>query len=243
MEPTDHSSRISETATGESLRATRRWHGMVLVALELAVLAGIYVADWTHHIYFSKIPYLFALAWLSLRVRGLHWRDVGFVLYRNWTTTVVLGVLAGVGIEAMELFWTQPSLARVFHEMPDLSDFNRVQGNIKWLAGSLLLTWTLFAFGEELVFRGYLMNRVAGLFASPRAGWTVALVLANLVFGLSHFHQGPTGIVENFLDGMLLGALYLGCGRCLAVPIGAHAVTDTIDFLLIFLHRYPGMHF
>ena len=33
---------------------------------------------------------------------------------------------------------------------------------------------------QELVFRGYLMNRVAGLFAGPRAGWTVALVMADL---------------------------------------------------------------
>jgi hypothetical protein len=27
------------------------------------------------------------------------------------------------------------------------------------------------------------------------------------------------------------------------VPIVAHGITDTLDFLLIFLHRYPGMHF
>jgi uncharacterized protein len=227
----------------DALRAIKSPQGFLLVALELAAFVGIYIADWTHHIFLSKVPYLFVLAWLSLRIRGLKWRDVGYALYRNWSTTIALGVLAGVGIEAMELFWTQPLLARVFHEMPDLSEFNRVQGNIRWLAGSLLLTWTLFAFGEELVFRGYLMNRVAGLFTGPRARWAVALVLANLAFGLSHFHQGPTGIVENFLDGMILGVLYLAFGRNLAVPIVAHGITDTVDFLLIFFHRYPGMHF
>jgi membrane protease YdiL (CAAX protease family) len=225
------------------LRTTKRWPGVFLVALELAAFAGIYIADWTHHIYLSKVPYLLSLAWLSLRIRGLCWRDVGFVVYRNWTSTVILGVLAGVGIETIELFFTQPLLARVFHEMPDLSDFNRVQGNINWLFGSLLLTWTLFAFGEELVFRGYLMNRISGLIASPRAGWAVALVLGSFVFGLSHLHQGPAGIAENFIDGIILGALYLRCGRRLAVPIVAHGITDTVDFLLIFFHRYPGMQF
>jgi uncharacterized protein len=94
----------------------------------------------------------------------------------------------------MELFCTQPLLASVFHEMPNLSVFDRVQGDVKWLSVSLALTWTLFPFGEELVFRGYLMNRIAGLFTSPRPGWAVALVAANLAFGLSHFNQGPTGI-------------------------------------------------
>jgi membrane protease YdiL (CAAX protease family) len=58
-------------------------------------------------------------------------------------------------------------------------------------------------------------------------------VAVNLVFGLSHFNQGPTGIFENFLDGMILGALYLACGRKLAVPIVAHGITDTLDLLLI----------
>ncbi len=126
--------------------------------------------------------------------------------------------------------------------MPNLSAFDRVQGNFGWLASSLALTWTLFAFGEELVFRGYLMNRIAGLFISPRIGWAVALVLANLVFGISHFQQGPTGIAENLFDGVILGALYLACGRRLAVPIVAHGIADTLDFLLIYFHRYPGMH-
>lgn len=224
-------------------RAERERQSAILVGLEFAVLAGIYLADWTHHIYLSKIPYLFALAWLSLRLRGLRWGDVGFAWFHNWPTTVALGVMAGFGIEVVELFGTQPLFAVFFKEMPNLSAFDRVRGNIKWLAGSLALTWTLFAFGEELVFRGYLMNRVAGLFTSPRIGWAVALILANLVFGLSHFNQGPTGIAENFIDGMILGALYLACGHKLAVPIVAHGITDTLDFLLIFFHRYPGMHF
>jgi membrane protease YdiL (CAAX protease family) len=62
------------------------------------------------------------------------------------------------------------------------------------------------------------------------------------MFGLSHFGQGITGVSENFIDGMILGALYLKSGCNLAVPIIAHGVTDTVDFLLIFFHRYPGLH-
>jgi membrane protease YdiL (CAAX protease family) len=54
--------------------------------------------------------------------------------------------------------------------------------------------------------------------------------------------QGITGVSENFIDGLILGALYLKFGRKLAVPIIAHGVTDTVDFLLIFFHRYPGLH-
>jgi len=41
--------------------------------------------------------------------------------------------------------------------------------------------------------------------------------------------------------GLLLGIIHLQNTRNLAVPIIAHGVTDTIDFLLIFLEKYPEM--
>jgi hypothetical protein len=213
-----------------------------LAFLEFALIVAVYVADWKHHIFLSKVPYLFLVGWLSLRLRGMRWRDVGFGVYGSWGKTLLVGILAGAGIEVLELFCTQPLLARLTGQMPDLSAFDRTAGNLKWLAISLALTWTLFAFGEELIFRGYLMNRIAGLIGRTRMGWAVALVLASVMFGLSHFGQGITGVSENFIDGMILGALYLKFGCNLAVPIIAHGVTDTVDFVLIFFHRYPGLH-
>jgi membrane protease YdiL (CAAX protease family) len=119
--------------------------------------------------------------------------------------------------------------------MPNLSGFDRVAEDVKWLVVSLAFTWTLFAFGEKLVFRGYITNRIANLAGFTRNGWAVALLLASALFGLSHFRQGIKGVIESFIDGLILGALYLRFGRALAVPIIAHGVTDTVDFLLIFV--------
>jgi len=230
------------TELRQATENSRAWqHSVSLALLEFVLIATIYIADWLHHVVPSKVPYLLALAWISLRLRGLRWRDVGLRLYRDWRSTVVIGVAAGIGIELLELLVTQPLLARITGQMPDLSAFSRVAGNLEWLSLSLALTWTLFAFGEELVFRGYLMDRVAGLLGRTRTGWAVALALASVVFGLSHFQQGITGVSENFIDGIVLGALYLRFGCNLAIPIVAHGVTDTMDFLLLFLHRYPGV--
>lgn len=85
------------------------------------------------------------------------------------------------------------------------------------------------------------MNRVAGLVANARVGWILSLVLVSVLFGFAHAYQGITGIVEEGSDGVLLGLMYLGCRRSLAVPIIAHGVCDTIDLLLIFFGKYPGM--
>lgn len=49
-------------------------------------------------------------------------------------------------------------------------------------------------------------------------------------------------MIENVWNGLLLGTIFLACGRNLAVPVIAHAFTDTMDFILIYLGKYPGMH-
>lgn len=217
-----------------------RW----LIAVEFLIVALLFLADayrWHHVIIFSKTLYLLALGWISLRLRGLGWRTLGLRLYRGWGRTLALGALCGAGIEALELFVTQPILVRLTHHWPDLSDFRGLRWNWKLLPLAMLLTWTLAAFGEEMVYRGYLMNRVADFFKSSRRGWIISLIVVNIVFGFAHQYQGMTGVIENGIDGFLLGLIYLRCDRSLAVPIVAHGVTDTIDFLLIFIGKYPGM--
>jgi membrane protease YdiL (CAAX protease family) len=225
-------------------KSLQQWarDSVVLLHAEFAIVAGLFVADVYHHIFFSKTPYLFFLAWVSLRLRGMRWKEIGFERPRNWGRALGVGIAIGLAMEMLELFVTQPLLARWIGKMPDLSDFADLFGNVKLLLIYLALVWELGALGEELVYRGYLMNRIAGLFRNTRAAWTVSLVAVSVAFGCAHLDQGSTGMVENILNGLLLGGLYLACGRNLAVPVIAHAFSDTLDFLLIYLGKYPGMH-
>jgi uncharacterized protein len=213
-----------------------------LALAEFAVVAGLFYADVHHHIYVSKTPYLFVLGWASLRLRGMRWKDVGFERPRSWGKALLLGVPVGVGMEGLELFVTQPLLARWLGKMPDLSDFADMVGNLKVFLIYVVLVWVLGALGEEIVYRGYLMNRAAGVFRDTKAAWVFSLILVSVVFGCGHLDQGATGMIENVFNGLLLGALYLACGRNLAVPVIAHAVGDTLDFILIYLGSYPGLH-
>ena len=221
-------------------RKGRRDSAWLLIA-EFAIIVALFVADFRHHIFFSKLPWLFLLAWVSLRWRGLRWRDVGLTRPVNWQRTITIGILGGIGIELMELFLTQPLLVKLFHKMPDLSALNGLRGNWKLLLLGLALTWTLAAFGEEMVYRGYMMNRVAGLFRNPKVAWTISLIVVNFVFGLAHIGQGITGQVENMIDGALLGVIFLATGCNLWAAIIAHGLTDTIDIVLLYLGKYPGV--
>jgi hypothetical protein len=144
-------------------------------------------------------------------------------------------------LESFELFISQPLLVRILNKQPNLEDFRSLTGNLKLTLIFLALSWTLAAFGEELVYRGYLMNRVADLLNRTRRAWIISLITVHVAFGLAHAYQGMTGIIDEGVSGLLLGLIYLRTGRNLSVPIIAHGVSDSIDFILIFLGKYPGM--
>lgn len=177
------------------------------------------MADSRRLIPFSKTLFLLLFAWISLWVRRIVWRRVGLKLYRNWKTSIALGIAAGVLLEALELFVTQPLLVKWLGKHPDLEVFRALHGNLKWTLIALTGAWTLAAFGEEMVYRGYLMNRVADLLNRTRTAWIASLFAVHIAFGLAHAYRGSTGIIDEGLSGLLLGVIYLRTGRDLSVPI------------------------
>jgi len=217
--------------------SARKWPAVA----EIAVVLLIFLADQLHFVPFSKTPFLLLFGWISLRVRHMRWRDVGLVRFGSPGKTIAIGVGAGFALEAFQLFALGPLLARITGKEPDISVFRPVIGNVKLLAVGIFLAWVLAGFGEEAVYRGYLMNRVADLGHRTRTAWIVSLLSVSVVFGFAHLYQGATGVIEEGLAGLMLGLIYLGFGRNLTVPILAHGVGDTIDAVLIFLGRYPGL--
>lgn len=97
-----------------------------LALVEFAIVAALFVADVHHHIYVSKTPYLFVLGWISLRLRGMRWKDVGFARPSSWGKALLVGLAAGIVMEALELFVTQPLLARWLGKMPDLQTWSAI---------------------------------------------------------------------------------------------------------------------
>jgi uncharacterized protein len=229
--------RDSNSAWRQRLRASR-W----LIVLEMTLIASVFVADAYHHIYLSKTPYFIALGWISLTLRGQRWREVGLSIPANWRRLLWVGLLLGGAMELLELFATQPLLVALTGKYPDLSVLRELVGNFPMLLIAVGASWPLAAFGEEIVWRGYVLNRMLDLIGRSRIGWQVAVAIVSFVFGLAHANQDWTGIIENAIDGALLAALYIACGRNLFAPIVAHGVTDTIDSIIIFFGHYPGMH-
>ena len=221
----------------------REWfqRNRALVVGELVAAVLIVAGNLLGILPVSSTPFLLIFGWLSLWLRGLGWRDVGFARPAGWWRAVWLGVITGVAYQYISLYAVEPLVAHFTGELPDASLFASLIGNVQFLAFILLVTWTLAAFGEELVFRGYLMNRIADAGGNGRVAWALSLLVVSVLFGAAHLYQGASGIIDSAMSGLVLGGLYFASGRNLVAPIVAHGTYDTVAAVLMFLHKYPGM--
>jgi membrane protease YdiL (CAAX protease family)/catechol 2,3-dioxygenase-like lactoylglutathione lyase family enzyme len=180
---------------------------------------------------FAPFLLIMTLLWL----RGNTWSKLGMARPVSWQRTVLLGLSFGIFFWLLQLFVIVPAMKSFVHASPNLRTISDVHGHFLYLLAALITSWTSAGFGEEMIFRGYLLNRFSDLFGNNFVGWTLALFAQAVVFGAAHTYQGPAGVIEVGIYGLLLGLLYLATKRNLWVCAAAHGINDTITLVLTFL--------
>lgn len=92
------------------------------------------------------------------------------------------------------------------------------------------------ALGEELLFRGLIQTKMAGVFRNPH----VAIWLTALLFAAIHFQF--YGIVPRLFLGAIFGYLYYWSGSLL-LPILAHFVNNGFSLVMYFLYQRDIVEF
>ena len=209
--------------------------------VELALAIALIAASLAGYLWFASTPYLLVVGAMFLWWRGPGWRAIGLRRPANWPRTLL--VAAGLATyQVASLYLVEPLIARATNgELPDVSMFRSLVGDERQLLFWLAVSWTLAAFLEEMVYRGWLTARVAELARYSKRGWILAVVVTSILFGLAHMYQGTSGMITTGLTGLMFGAAYLASGRNLWCAIIAHGLTDTIGFVMIYLGVYPGL--
>ena len=83
--------------------------------------------------------------------------------------------------------------------------------------------------------RGFAVGHIRStstLGLTGRRGAALSLVLSAAYFGLSHWYQGPSGVIEAGVAGLIEGGAYLATGNLL-LPIVLHEAFDTAGIALL----------
>jgi hypothetical protein len=183
---------------------------------------------------------MLATVYMALRVQGTNWSHLGVSFkFAGWQT-------AGNTLRQALIVFVCAAVAFAFGAvlmanivgMPEGSDFQSydyLQGNPGMLIVSLIAVYIASSFGEEVLFRGYLMTRCAEIFAGSKFAWRIAIAISTILFALIHYDWGISGIVQTGFMGFVLAYSYVRVNRNLWVNIIAHGIMDSILLVQLYL--------
>ncbi|RJY09849.1 CPBP family intramembrane glutamic endopeptidase [Aurantiacibacter aquimixticola] len=174
------------------------------------------------------------VAWLWLRREGRVREAFDLTRQTSWTKTLLWALggyvgaflifgLGGAAMEAIGLESPDPSLVL------DLVTESPVSLAI-WIIGVACLAAGL---GEELLFRGFLMDRLS---RTPGIGGNIWLVLflQAAIFGLPHLYQGWGGVIVTGMIGFMFGWMRWRLGGSLLPLVIVHAAVNTTSMVLAY---------
>ncbi len=179
--------------------------------------------------------------WAGLKLRGEGWADFGLSFkFASWRKvgrifllSLLVLVLAVVGFILGSII-----MANItgIPEDADMSGYAYMKDNLPMFLSTLFGVFIVSSFGEEIVYRGFLINRFMQLGLDGKRGRIIAVIISSIIFGLVHYEWGPMGIVQTGFMGLALGLSYIYFNKRLIIMILAHAYMDTILMVQMYLN-------
>jgi membrane protease YdiL (CAAX protease family) len=206
----------------------------VVSACELALGAAIVIGHNVFKVVPNEVPILFVLGLLSMRLRDGGWSAIGFKRPDSWRKLVLIALAAAALRIALGDFVIDEVTSRFWPEPTAPAGVNELAGNWRLALLYLGIVWTFAAFGEEIAYRGYLMQRAADVGGRTMIAWWISVIAIGILFGYGHYYKGPAGILDSGLAGVILGAAFLLSGRNLWACVLAHGFIDTFGIVAVY---------
>jgi len=178
--------------------------------------------------------------WTGMRLRGEKWSDFGLtfksISVREAIKVFLLSIL--VMVLALAGFIIGSIIMANITGIPEGSNmggYDYLKDNIGMLFLTLGGVYIASSFGEEVIYRAFLINRISELGQNTAKATIVAVILSSIIFGLIHYDWGPMGMVQTGFMGLVLGICYIKLKKRLWVLILAHAYMDTILMVQVYL--------
>lgn len=184
----------------------------------------------------TRMLALVALATMLLTASGETWCDVGLrtpLSLRRSATLLVVGYLAVAAAFVIISQFLLPALG-IAQETSKI--FSELRGDFgEYLYWLFPIAWGSAAFGEELVFRGYVQTRLERVLGSTRAAPLLAALGQAVIFGSLHAYLGLGGATLAATTGLVIGIVYFAGGRNLWPCIILHGLIDTVSLTAMYM--------
>ncbi len=183
---------------------------------------------------------LLVCTWLLHR-RASGWNALGLGRITHYRRTAAWSVGLFVVQMALPALVTIP-LANALELPPQrMEAFAHMQGQVGlYLVMLIPVGWGAAAFGEEMIYRGFIFRRLLHAFGGNTVAVAAALVAQSMLFALGHLYLGPRGMLNAAMVGLTSGVAYLANGRVLWPLIIAHGLVDSVGLTALYLGMAHG---
>lgn len=130
----------------------------------------------------------------------------------------------------------QPAIELLYGET-DLTALEGIKGNFLNYIIFILFMWVVAAFGEELLYRGYMTKRLAIIFGNSQKAWIVAIIISSMAFGFAHLYQGISGVITTGFVAIIFASIFFKNQNNLWVGILTHGIYDVFGITMIYLNK------
>lgn len=170
---------------------------------------------------------VFVWAWLSRTSLG----EIGLKRPGSWLSVLIVGALGGTALYLAMKGVILPSLGAPVRSVA----YKHLVGDFNAFLIEVPQMIILAGLAEEIVFRGFLINRLQALVGTSTASAVVIVIATAAIFGpLHYFTYGWFGAVQATIVGVLFAAIYLLNGQRLWSLIVAHATFDVVAIWVIY---------
>ncbi|MEM9361151.1 MAG: CPBP family intramembrane glutamic endopeptidase [Bacteroidota bacterium] len=146
---------------------------------------------------------------------------------------VIAPVVAAI-MFAVYIFLLIPGITYLTGQPIDFSEFEVYEGNLPAILGLFVYIWVSAAFGEEILFRGYLMRQFIKFFGDGKVAIILNIVLLGALFGWIHAYQGITGQIITGIIGATTATIFYFRKYDLWFCIAIHGFFDTIALVFMY---------
>lgn len=175
------------------------------------------------------------VATVRLYSQGLDWADLGFHAPESVAFTLLLALVVYLATALAVAFVVEPFANALELPPPSFGKLGDLHGNLPYLLFMIfVIGWGAAAFGEELLFRGFLQHRLVNLFGGSTAAVVMAVLIQAILFGLGHLYLGGRGALTAGMVGLVFGTFFAATGGSLWPVIIAHGITDTLGLYALY---------
>lgn len=209
-----------ETGKADRIPASLRGFGPLGLLAMAIILAGNFVL----------LPLSAVLVLLWAQLSRTPWSELGFSRPRSWIVTIAGGIVFGTVFKLLMKTMVMPLLGAP----PVNAAYHYIAGNADALPGILAAVIIGAGFGEEVVFRGYLFERLGKLLGWSTTTKIAIVLITSIWFALGHYAvQGLAGSEQAFITGLVFGSIFAVTRRIWMVMI-AHAAFDVTAVAIIY---------